>query len=177
MTYFDELYEAPSKERKCYVYAWFYKTIEGEWEPFYVGIGTGKRFQQKRGRSKTFNDFISIHECKAMILVNHLTYAVAREVEVRLKAGFIEHSGWIMDAEDNKEERDKRRQEGIAAMPVVDGRKVSAKTGRGFGRPRKEVEAVRLPGETVLEACRRLGISKRTWYRLVREEQRLVDVV
>ena len=29
-----------------------------------------------------------------------------------------------------------RREEGIAAMPVVDGKRVSAKTGRGFGRPK-----------------------------------------
>lgn len=59
-----------------------------------------------------------------------------------------------------------RQAEGIAAMPVVDGKKVSAKTGRGFGRPRTEVRADKLPGETVDAACKRLGISRRTWYRL-----------
>ena len=59
-----------------------------------------------------------------------------------------------------------RQAEGIAAMPEVDGRKVSAKTGRGFGRPRVDVIAERLPGETVAGACERLGISRRTWYRL-----------
>ncbi len=59
-----------------------------------------------------------------------------------------------------------RQAEGIAAMPEVDGRKVSSKTGRGFGRPRVEVNAERLPGETVAAACERLGISRRTWYRL-----------
>ena len=59
-----------------------------------------------------------------------------------------------------------RQAEGIAAMPEVNGRKVSAKTGRGFGRPRVEVVAERLPGESVSAACKRLGISVRTWYRL-----------
>lgn len=59
-----------------------------------------------------------------------------------------------------------RQAEGIAAMPEVDGRKVSVKTGRGFGRPRVEVKAEKLPGETVAAACERLGISRRTWYRL-----------
>ena len=59
-----------------------------------------------------------------------------------------------------------RQAEGIAAMPEVDGKKVSAKTGRGFGRPKVEVEANRLPGETIADACERLGISRRTWYRL-----------
>jgi len=60
-----------------------------------------------------------------------------------------------------------RQAEGIAAMPVVDGKKVSAKTGRGFGRPKVEIVAEKLPGETVADACERLGISRRTWYRLV----------
>lgn len=59
-----------------------------------------------------------------------------------------------------------RQAEGIAAMPVVDGKKVSAKTGRGFGRPKVEVTAEQLPGESVVDACKRLGISRRTWYRL-----------
>lgn len=69
-------------------------------------------------------------------------------------------------AQQEREKTERRREEGIAAMPVVDGKKVSAKTGRGFGRPKKEVEAKRLPGETVAAACERLGISRRTWYRL-----------
>lgn len=60
-----------------------------------------------------------------------------------------------------------RQAEGIAAMPVDEkGRKVSAKTGRGFGRPKVEVTPEKLPGETVKDACKRLGISQRTWYRL-----------
>lgn len=59
-----------------------------------------------------------------------------------------------------------RQAEGIAAMPFVDGKKVSAKTGRGFGRPKVEVTPELLPGETVVQACKRLGISRRTWYRL-----------
>ena len=69
-------------------------------------------------------------------------------------------------AQQEREKTERRREEGIAAMPIVDGKKVSAKTGRGFGRPRKVEEANRLPGETVAAACERLGISQRTWYRL-----------
>lgn len=60
-----------------------------------------------------------------------------------------------------------RQAEGIAAMPVVDGKRVSAKTGRGFGRPKVAVETELLPGESVTAACARLGISKATWYRRV----------
>lgn len=70
-------------------------------------------------------------------------------------------------AEQERETILERQAEGIEAMPVVDGKKVSAKTGRGFGRPKTEVTAEKLPGETVAQACERLGISRRTWYRLV----------
>lgn len=69
-------------------------------------------------------------------------------------------------AEQERETILERQAEGIDAMPVVDGKKVSAKTGRGFGRPKVEVVAEQLPGESVVDACKRLGISRRTWYRL-----------
>lgn len=62
-----------------------------------------------------------------------------------------------------------RREAGIAAMPVDEnGKKVSSRTGRGFGRPATEVEDLSLrEGETVADACKRLGISRATWYRKV----------
>lgn len=59
----------------------------------------------------------------------------------------------------------KRREEGIAAMPVVNGRRVSSKTGRGFGRAEMEVDINLLPGENVTDACKRLGISRTTYYK------------
>ena len=64
-----------------------------------------------------------------------------------------------------------RREAGIAAMPVDEnGRKVSSRTGRGFGRPAAEVEDLTLKaGETVDMACERLGISRATYYRKVKE--------
>lgn len=64
-----------------------------------------------------------------------------------------------------------RREAGIAAMPVDEnGNKVSSRTGRGFGRPTTEVEDLTLRvGETVADACKRLGISKATYYRKVKE--------
>jgi DNA invertase Pin-like site-specific DNA recombinase len=62
-----------------------------------------------------------------------------------------------------------RREAGIAAMPITeDGRKVSSRTGRGFGRPTADVKVVLLDGETIAEACERLGISRATFYRKVR---------
>lgn len=66
-----------------------------------------------------------------------------------------------------------RQEEGIAAMPIVDGKRVSTKTGRGFGRPEKrpdgcdEVIAMQKRGDiTVQEGCAMLGIGRSTWYKL-----------
>lgn len=70
-----------------------------------------------------------------------------------------------------------RQRESIAAMPVVDGRKVSRRTGRGFGRPRASVDHGRLKrlyerqqsgSVTVKDCCAELGISKTTWYELAK---------
>ena len=59
-----------------------------------------------------------------------------------------------------------RREAGIQAMPVDEnGRKVSSRTGRGFGREVKDVDVSLMPGETVSDACARLGISRATYYR------------
>lgn len=64
----------------------------------------------------------------------------------------------------------KRREDGIAAMPVdEDGYKVSSKTGRRFGRQSVDVDLELLDGETITEACERLGISRTTYYRKMRE--------
>ena len=64
-----------------------------------------------------------------------------------------------------------RQAEGIAAMPVVGGKKVSAKTGRGFGNQKIDVTITRRKGETVKEVCERLGISRNTYYRRIKEKE------
>lgn len=73
-------------------------------------------------------------------------------------------------AELERDQTEQRQKEGIAAMPVVDGKRVSAKTGRGFGRPKQEIDSIDLKdGETIAEACARLGISRSTYHRRMRE--------
>lgn len=72
-------------------------------------------------------------------------------------------------AEQEWEKTTKRREEGIAAMPIVDGRRVSSKTGRGFGREAKEIDLTLREGETITEACKRLGIDRSTYYRKVKQ--------
>jgi len=64
----------------------------------------------------------------------------------------------------------KRREDGIKVMPVDDeGYKISSKTGRRFGREAMDIDLTLLEGETVTEACERLGISRQTYYRKMRE--------
>lgn len=64
----------------------------------------------------------------------------------------------------------KRREDGIKAMPVdEEGYKISSKTGRRFGRSEMKLDLSLLPGETVKDACARLGISRNTYYRKLRE--------
>jgi DNA invertase Pin-like site-specific DNA recombinase len=79
----------------------------------------------------------------------------------------IEVLGTIAEQEWNKTKE--RREEGIAAMPIVDGRRVSSKTGRGFGREAKEIDLTLREGETITEACERLGINRSTYYRKMKQ--------
>ena len=80
-------------------------------------------------------------------------------------------------AETERENIRQRQSEGIAAMPVDEnGRKVSKKTGRGFGRQEKrpenfaEVLNKQRAGEiTLIEALELTGIGRTKWYELARE--------
>ena len=144
----------------------------------------------ERGDEVYFEELDRVARDKSLIK-EELEWFKARGVLVRVMdvpttlMEFPEGQHWVMEmvnnilievlgtiAEQEWKKIKKRREEGIAAMPVVDGKKISAKTGRGFGRPKVEVKAERLPGETVNEACARLGISRRTWYRLQEAECR-----
>ena len=67
-----------------------------------------------------------------------------------------------------------RQKEGIAAMETVEGRRISKRTGRGFGRPNEEVPDFekflkkQKDGQmTVKECCAELGIDRNKWYREV----------
>ena len=97
---------------------------------------------------------------------------------------------WVMDmvnnilievlgafAEQERENIRKRQEEGIAAMPVDEnGRRVSKKTGRGFGRQEKRPENFREVYEhqqrgelTLKEAMAEVGVGRTRWYELARE--------
>lgn len=79
-------------------------------------------------------------------------------------------------AETERENIKVRQREGIDAMPVVNGKKVSAKTGRSMGRPKIErpgfqkiLEKQKKGLITVDEACLELGISRSKWYLLKKQ--------
>ena len=96
---------------------------------------------------------------------------------------------WIFDMINNilievmgavaEEERNKileRQREGLDAMPVINGKKVSVRTGRAIGNQTKEVpmfdqyfNQVNNGKKTVVECCKELGISRSKWYRLCKE--------
>ena len=76
-------------------------------------------------------------------------------------------------AEQEREKILERQKEGIAAMPIVDGKKTSTKTGRPMGNPGKDLkdfpkffEKTKNGELSVSESCRQLGISRTHWYRL-----------
>lgn len=69
----------------------------------------------------------------------------------------------------------KRQREGIDAMQIVDGKKVSRKTGNPYGRQTKEIpdfekflQKQKDGKMTVNECCAALGISRSLWYNRVR---------
>ena len=83
-------------------------------------------------------------------------------------------------AEQERENIRKRQREGIDAMPVDEnGKRVSRRTGRGFGREGKVVEnfaevyARQQKGEiTLKEALELTGIGRTKWYEMAREVTR-----
>ena len=80
-------------------------------------------------------------------------------------------------AEQEVKKIDKRRAEGIAAMPIINGKKVSLKTGRTYGRPQadlnddfeKFLEKQKKGEISVVDCCKALKISRSTWYNKVAE--------
>jgi len=79
-------------------------------------------------------------------------------------------------AEQERKKNKQRQKEGINAMPVSDGKRVSLKTGNPYGRPKREISDFEkfLKKQkdgliTVVEACKEMGISRSQWYRLVKE--------
>lgn len=80
-------------------------------------------------------------------------------------------------AENEREKIRQRQREGIDAMKVIDGKRVSSKTGTTYGRKpisfdddfEKFLEKNKKGEMTVAECCKALNISRGTWYNRVSE--------
>lgn len=165
MTYGDIQLQTPEEKCIYYVYIWYIEE-ENKIIPFYVGMGSKERYKSKSCRSQAFKDFVKQHpECKCAKLADGLAWEFARFMEIKTKELFANSGIMLLDGEDNKDERKRRQREGIDVMPIINGKRTSTKTGRPMGRPTKKVEYELLNGETVSDACKRLGISRTQWYR------------
>lgn len=140
----------------------------------------------KRGDEVYFTELDRVGRDKALIK-DELEWFKEKGVIVRILnipttlVEFPEGQEWVLEmvnnvlievmatiAEQEWTKIKERREAGIRAMPVDEnGRKVSSRTGRGFGRAAKKVDVSLMPGETVNQACDRLGISRATYYRKV----------
>ena len=81
-------------------------------------------------------------------------------------------------AEQEYKKIEKRRKDGVAAMPIINGKKTSTKTGRATGRQslsideeqfQKFLEKQKRGEMSVKECCDILKISRSTWYNRVSE--------
>ena len=154
-----------NSEHNYYVYVW-YAIENGGMVPFYVGSSKIEaRYRDKINRSHDFVEFVSSHECVSTKVAEGLSLEVSVALERLVKAVMKDKGISIIDAEEDAVERKRMQRKGIDSMPVINGKKISSKTGRPTGRPQKPVEYVLEDGETVKEACERLGISRTQWYR------------
>lgn len=156
-----------------YVYAWFCKS----WGdiPFYVGKGSGDRCRSMSGRSLQFRKIVDRFDCYPMILLDCLSEEQADFAEDNTKTRFISEGMPLIDME-IKTKRKLAQREGIDTMPVVNGKRYSAKNGRAYGRPLKEIpdfeKFLKKQKDglmTVEECCKILGIGRSTWYAKARE--------
>ena len=79
-------------------------------------------------------------------------------------------------AQTERENAKKRQQAGIEAMPIVDGKRVSSKTGRGFGRQSKcptnfkKIANAYKQGEISLAmAVKKSGVSRASFYNYLKQ--------
>lgn len=132
-----------------------YEDIATEWE----------RITKKKGADILILDMSDLLDTRQH---KNLLGTLISDLVVRL-LGYV--------AETERENIKKRQSEGIAAMPTDEnGRKISKKTGRGFGRQKKqpenfyEIYSKQQRGELSLkEAMLIVGVGRTKWYELARE--------
>lgn len=174
---FPKFKERLLNARGWYVYAWANVDWGGVY--FYIGKGHNGRAMTPHGRGASFTAILNQWECFPVLLKDGLTEEQACAEEDRLKSVYIFEQGCpIMDGEGNSVVlKNMAQRRGIAAMPVVNGKRISLKTGRPMGNPGKDLpdfekffKKVKKGEISVSESCRQLGISRTQWYRLCKDE-------
>ena len=157
----NEVYlDTPVAERNHYVYVWF-ERVGDDLIPFYVGKGSGRRAYQTKGRSKTLTEYIASREVEKIIVAPGMPESMAFYMEHRIKEELKSRGFHILDGEGDACERNRRQAEGIERAKA---------SGVHFGREGKDVDLTLKPGENITEACARIGISRNTYYRKLREQ-------
>lgn len=172
---FGWLERTDDPEHRFYVYAWICRSWGNV--PFYVGKGQGQRYTETTNRSVQFKALTNRFDCFPVILVDNLTEEQADRAEDKAKELLICEGMPLIDLE-VKAKRRLMQRHGIEAMPVDEnGRKISKKTGRGFGRSEKrpdnfaDVYARQQAGElTLKEALAEVGVGRTRWYELARTQ-------
>ena len=159
--------------RDFYVYGIF----NSDWnEFFYIGKGSGDRYKLLSQRNPIIKKVLSRYNCESKILVSNLTEDEAYKKELEIKNQFILDGRPILDCEQVHKYKIRQRQ-GIDTMPIIDGKRVSSKTGRPTGRPKaeypdqwKEVYTDWKTGNiTANKAMQMLGMTRTTFYKLVKQ--------
>ena len=156
-------------ERDYYVYAWFCE----DWGhiPFYVGKGKGSRYKNTGGRGIQFSAVIQLFKCYPLQLVVNLTETKALAVEEQVKLKFAQSGFPVIDMEN-----------GTLKKKLTNDRiKIAQEKGVKWGRPKLDVpdfhKILKKQKEgliTVNEAVKKLGISRSSWYNLVKDVQNVI---
>ena len=122
------------------------------------------------------------HNMKVDIYVLDMPLLDTRQTQTTLDNRFV--AGLVLQilsyvAQKERENIKSRQRQGIDAMPLVDGRRISSKTGQPTGRPKaiypdnwKHVYSQWEANEiTAVRAMDLLGLKKNTFYKLVMEYQ------
>ena len=158
------------KRKDFYIYVFY----NNDWkEPFYIGKGTGNRINSNN-RNKQILAILNKYDCERKIILNNLSEDEAIKHEKTLKKQMKESGHPIIDYEKNHSKCYQR--EAIDSMPVIDGKRVSLKTGKPTGRPPatypdewdKYYQMWRNGDITATQCMKELSLTRNTFYNLVK---------
>lgn len=169
---YNELLNDSKPIRSYYVYGWVCSDWGGVY--FYVGKGCKDRYKSLSNRSMTFMSIVKRWNCFPVILEDDLTEEEAFAEEDRIKQTFLFENGYpLLDGEGCHSL--------VKNLAIKRAKAIAREKGvRVDGRPKLKVsrekfselfEEQQKGGITVGDACALLGISRSSWYNLVRAKE------